>query len=214
MAAEERDRAERKVAIAVKCLKQWQDNKDKILTMQHKERKAKEKEEMERKKAEEEEKLDAAKAAFEAWKARKSDILKEQHQKEQTAKRKKEQSEKEVAIEKESSAKKAFEAWKSRKEENLSLSSSSLNSSSSSLPTRPAWCPARSIKYDTSAQGKAERTGSHKHRQAKTQQRAASKPTSQHAASHVKITEDGTVLKQKTIHVCCQTLQYWCSCPE
>ena len=215
MEAEEREKAERKAAAAVKTLKVWQDKKDKILTAQHQERRAKDKEDVERKKAEEEEKRDTAKAAFDAWNAKKSDALKEHHQKERIVKKKKEQAEREAVIEKEASAKKAFKAWKSRKEENLSLSSSSLNSSSSSLSIRPAWCPARSIKYNDSAQTKEARTMSHKHRQAQSQQRAASStPTFQHNASRVKVTEDGTVLKQKTIHVCCQTLQYWCSCPE
>jgi len=211
MEAEKRERAERQGAVAEKALNEWRDKKDKILKVQHKGRRAKEKEEYERKKAEEEEKRDAGKAAFDAWNTRKSDILRERHQKEQIAKKKKEQAKREAVIEKEESAKKAYEAWKSCKEGSMSLSSSSLNSSSSSLSLRPAWRPARSIQYDTPAQRK---TGSDKHRPANTQQRTASTPTVPHAASHVKVTEDGVVLKHKTIHVCCQTLQYWCSCPE
>ena len=218
--AEDREKADRKAATSVEALEVWRDKKGKILIAQHKERKKQELEEAEKKKVEEEEKLAAAKAAFEAWEKKKSETLKEQQQKQRTAKKKKEQAEWEAAIDKETSAKKAYDTWKKQKAENSKLSlSNSLNSSSSSssLPIRPAWCPARSIHYDDSAtaQVKTGMTRDQKHRATKSRLRVTSSPCcNKDDSSLVKVAEDGTILKQKSIHVCCQTLQYWCSCPE
>ena len=132
-----------------------------------------------------------------------------------------------------SDAEKAFEAWKKKKEESV-LEEEQQRSYAEPLHDR-AWCPARSITHSYPSSEKAARnsrqslsrkpsrshdsslSGSSKlSNLSQSRQSTTPSPSKPHGATdspEQPATNHGTA-KKKSIQVCCQTLEYWCTCKD
>ena len=157
---------------------------------------------------------------------RKSGIVKDQRRKRKQEKEELELKKQEEAYLKQDESHRAFDAWKEKKDEKIKKTGMLYTyNEKRKLQTQP-WCPARSMKYSypevkTSGSGsRSERSSSARSVSASTTSIASSvrsegSCTSQSSAgsSRVSSPQPGSCKgKLKTIQVCCQTLEYWCSC--
>ena len=177
----------------------WKEKKKVKLAAEVREKKRLEKEVAERKKEEELEKEKISNKAYQVWKEKKKKYMKESRNKQAALEKKKDAVELKNKMEKEKSAEEAYRVWKSNKEYASDSSFTSSNSSASLV--RPAWCPARSIKYDNSMLSDS-----------KPYLRKTQSPKQK--SFIVQAEEAGKKPKKKTIQVCCQTVEYWCSCSD
>lgn len=129
-------------------------------------------------------------------------------------------------------SKRAFEAWKGKKGEKLSSTKTlyTYKDDAKKKVHERAWCPARSIKH---TYPKAKLNTADPSKAKKTQNpRTTSSLMSYSSASFESVDEDSETDSsivdeersigrtdscsckgvRKTIQVCCQTLEYWCTC--
>ena len=197
---EKKEKADRILNTSRTVMDAWTDSKIKELQEKQRKKRQEEKELEEKMVKEKIEKEDSSKEAFRVWREQKDKQLKEiQHKKRIQLGQERKAAEVEAA-ERRSGSNKAFEAWKTNKE---ALCSSS-NSSVSSENSRPAWRPARSLRYDYPTSEKVKKA-SHK---TQPQKKAAG------TLSPTKSLDSNKIRTKKTVQVCCQTLEYWCSCDD
>lgn len=135
-------------------------------------------------------------------------------------------------------AEKAFEAWKKKKQESI-LEDEQLRSCVEPLHDK-AWCPARSITHGYPSSEKASKNSrqsqssrahhslhsslsqsskasqSHDSSLSQSNQSATSSPSRPHRAdsSPMQSASNRSTAKKKSIQVCCQTIEYWCTCRD
>ena len=198
---EKREKDDRILNTSRTVMDAWTDSKTKKLQEKQRKKRQEEKELEEKMAKEKIEKEDSSKEAFRVWREQKDKQLKEiQHKKRIQLEQERKVAEVEAA-ERRSVSEKAIEAWKTNKKETLCSSS---KTSLSSEGSRPAWRPARSLRYDYPTSEKVEKA-SHK---TQPQRKAAG------TLSLTKSLESNKVQTKKTVQVCCQTLEYWCSCDD
>ena len=127
----------------------------------------------------------------------------------------------EKAVERKQESKKAFEAWKSERDKKIKSTGSlyTYTENPRAKIHQQAWCPARSIKYDylktNEIKRKHSRTsgsvGSFYSASSTSSYSLASDTTSASVGNSRPVSSEG---KLKTIQVCCQTLEYWCTCDD
>ena len=126
----------------------------------------------------------------------------------------------EKAAERQQESRRTFEAWKSEKDEKIRSTGTLYTYKEDSKAKRhqKAWCPARSMKYDypklkSNEIKPASRTGSAKsfYSESSTSVCSLVSDTASSAGNSRPGTSEG---KLKTIQVCCQTLEYWCTCDD
>lgn len=140
-------------------------------------------------------------------------------------------SHKEQFSKRQTEAKKSFEAWKSKKDEKIRTTKMLYTYNQKQSVSDTPWCPARGIQY---SYPKSKETSQTRHKT-----KAETKDTSDSGASvesysmssfesEVEADSEGSntslVMEsvsrtaspskgtRKTVQVCCQTLQYWCTC--
>ena len=148
---------------------------------------------------------------------------------EHTAERKKEKQQtsamehvkQEKAAERQQESRRTFEAWKSKKDERIRSTGTlyTYKEDSKAMRHQKPWCPARGVKYDypklkgneMKPAKKTSRTGSAKsfYSESSTSLHSLVSDTASSAGNSRPVTSEG---KLKTIQVCCQTLEYWCTC--
>ena len=162
---------------------------------------------------------------------RKDEHIKSEKQKQRETRRQKQQT-KEGEQQRKEESKKAFEAWKHIKDEKLS--------STKTLYTYPddakrkvheqAWCPARSVKYTypehkmTDKKLKQKGTGLDASYSTASFASSDSDTSGSESDSFIEDKDRGSIVSgevdgsarskgvRKTVQVCCQTLEYWCTC--
>ena len=150
-----------------------------------------------------------------------------------------ENSKKQKVLARRESSLESFTAWKSRKDEKIQSNKTLYTYKNTSKIHEKSWCPARSMQYSYPAD---PRKGRRRHRHTSTASSTASSAISsgkncssdmadsystasfesEASSSSGESDTDSSVLmggisrsktgRQKTIQVCCQTLQYWCVC--
>jgi len=154
---------------------------------------------------------------------RKDEVIKEGRKKERQQMRDMELVKQEKAIERKQESKRAFEAWKSKTDKRIKSTGTlyTYTKNSQAKAHQKAWCPARSIKYDylKTSEIKPKKTGSYRSGSADSLYTASSASSYSLASDTVSslignsrpVSSEG---KLKTIQVCCQTLEYWCTCDD
>ena len=151
---------------------------------------------------------------------RKDEIIKAERKKHRHQMSAVEHAKQEKASERQQESRRTFEAWKSKKDEKIRSTGILYTYKEDSKAKRhqKAWCPARSMKYDYPKLKSNEikptsRTGSARsfYSESSTSVRSLVSDTASSAENSRPGTSEG---KLKTIQVCCQTLEYWCTCDD
>ena len=152
---------------------------------------------------------------------RKGEIMKAERKKEKQQTSAMEHVEQEKAAERQQESRRTFEAWKSKKDERIRSTGTlyTYKEDSKAMRHQKPWCPARGVKYDypklksneMKPAKKTSRTGSAKsfYSESSTSLHSLVSDTASSAGNSRPVTSEG---KLKTIQVCCQTLEYWCTC--
>ena len=94
----------------------------------------------------------------------------------------------------------AFEQWKRKKDEQIKLQKST-KKVEEKVHKKP-WCPARSIEYDY-----VKPPQPLPHEQSKHNMNSSS-------TSSLSTSQSSVTATLKSVKVCCQTLEYWCTCQK
>ena len=153
-------------------------------------------------------------------------MIKKERQKQCKQKQHLKQAKVEQERERKDDSKKAFEAWKSKKDEKLSTTKTlfTYKEDGKKKVHGRAWCPARSMKH---AYPKSKVTeAKSKTATQRTKSLDASYSTASFESTDADSETDSSIVDEghsvssrtsckgvrKTIQVCCQTLEYWCTC--
>ena len=202
---EKRERMERVLNASENTMQDWIKCKTKKLQEEHKKKLQQEKELQEKIKQEEIEKEEATKKAFDTWKKQKDEKIKEAQRIEQLQIAQKKKEAESQAMERNKDSDEARKAWEKQK-----LSSCSDVSLSRNAELQPAWRPARAMKYAYPKHMYSNQC-SEDDKELKIAHKQQTKTT---AVSQTKMLGKDKQLTKKTVHVCCQTLEYWCSCDD
>ncbi len=161
---------------------------------------------------------------------RKEEVIKSEVQKQREHKQKLRQAKAEQEELKRNDAKKAFEAWKGNKDETLTSTKTlyTYKEDGKRKVHEKAWCPARSMQYaypKAKSKSKAvkERTSSRSESVEASYSSASFESTDgeseagsfiddEEIASTPRVMGHSSKGVRRTIQVCCQTLEYWCTC--
>lgn len=115
----------------------------------------------------------------------------------------------------------AFESWKNKKD--VTIKQQTYGKEHTTKVHTKAWCPARSVKYSypepgTQAAGSrscsrapTRTSGTKSARSTISSARSTPTPDSRTITPRGQLSTSNTS-QLKTIQVCCQTLEYWCTC--
>lgn len=164
---------------------------------------------------------------------RKEEVIKSEQQKQREHKQKLQRAKAEQEELKRDDAKKAFEAWKGNKDEKLTTTKTlyTYREDSKRKVHERAWCPARSMQY---AYPKARVKHKVKNPENKTTSSRSEGVEASYSSASFESTDgesdaDSFIADKeitstpgrmghsskgvrRTIQVCCQTLEYWCTC--
>lgn len=175
---------------------------------------------------------------------RKEAVLRETNKKKRQQVKKEEQNQRQEAAQRQMESKKSFATWKSHKDEKIKSTGTlyTYNKAQKAVHER-AWCPARSMHYNTVkskgtqkpelsqpiSRSSVDGSGSvdsysmssfesEPESDAELKPEMYSNSSSESTGSSIleSVSRAGSPSKgkHKTIQVCCQTLQYWCTCEE
>ncbi len=168
----------------------------------------------------------------------KSKVTRENIRKKTKGSQKLEQLQVEKAAEKERESKSAYEAWKDIKDEQLRTTKSmfTYNTPRGKVNHERSWCPARNIKYSyhpekegkTPKEKRTKKGGSDEASDYSSMMESYSTTSFESAGTRSSSGSQGDSSvgesisqsaspekgRHKTIQVCCQTLEYWCTCKD
>lgn len=133
-------------------------------------------------------------------------------------------SQNEQVTERQKEAKKSFEAWKSTKDERIKNSGLFTYKNQESFHEAP-WCPARGIKHNypkTKQEDKSnvpvkkvdDEDSYSSFFESEPDMESFGESSESSLMDSVSKTASPAAGRHKTIQVCCQTLQYWCTCQD
>ena len=163
---------------------------------------------------------------------RKEEVIKNELQKQREHKQTLQRAKAEQEELKRDDARKAFEAWKGNKDEKLTATKTlyTYREGGKRKVHEKAWCPARSMKYAYPMKAKVgsvkpkatkERTNSRSESVEASYSSASFESTDGESEADSFIADEDTAPGgmehsskgvRRTIQVCCQTLEYWCTC--
>ena len=166
---------------------------------------------------------------------RKEEVLKSEVEKQREHKRKLQQAKAEQKELKKEDAKRAFESWKGRKDEKLTSTKTLYKykeDGKRKTVHEKAWCPARSMRYaypkanvnnvkpSKAKKPMGERTSSRLESLEASYSSASFESTDGESEGDSFIDDENSASTpagsskgvRRTIQVCCQTLEYWCTC--
>lgn len=147
---------------------------------------------------------------------RKSEVLKEERHRQKQQTKEQEEKKREVAIQRQHESKTAFDAWKTKKDDHIRRTGKLYTyGSKSSQDVHPtAWCPARSMQYSYPGTEKTARLSSTRSIRSASTASVRSEASSVVSGGTSRPVSPSKLGRPKSIQVCCQTLEYWCTCED